>query len=403
MSLHDFFPQNWSKAVELESSWLNEIQQASITSDEERCVLADRPSRMIKVRWTALERTEAQRLVMAFMRAAEDEAAVPLYCDQAVTTAASSGTTIHCPTPTRRFYVGYRLVIVKPDGTYQERTISAFDATTITVTVALTGSFPVGSKAFPLMDCLLALDSDVSFMTDFVGEAEHPWLEVTDERSLPASATDTLPDNVEEIEFPTDTTLPVFPLEIQWAEPVGMSPTRAGERYSMGRGTRTFKQGRRPLMRIRCEVLAALRAEAWTAIQFFDYVRGTTVPFWMLAPVTLLKATAFHVAHVDVEAAGSISDLSDFLRYVAIVNDDGTFALAEVDVVAVAGSDWRITFVDALADVSQAVAVKPAYLVRFAEGAQTEQWDTDGVCRFSIEVREVEGIEENIDIALEDL
>lgn len=402
--IFDYFPHNWLGVLEVESQWMSTIASASKTDDEERCALVERPSRQVKAKWSGLTRADAQRLNFALLRAGQDEIAVPLYSDQAETTAASSGTTINCPTATRRFFVGFDVVIVNGQtGTWEQATVSAMTSSTITTSGALGATYPTGSLVFPLVDCLVSLDGSMNFVNHQVGEADVEWLEVTDSRTLPAAAADTLPTGVDEIEFPTGTTLPIFPSEIQWAEPVRLQAQRAGERYTRGTGTVVYKRGTRPLMGIQLEVLATDRDEAWQQIQFFDYCRGSVLPFWLLAPVLTLEAVAFNVGYIDVEQIGNLADLEEFLRQVAVIADDGSFQLATVSTILEVGDIWRISFVDALPSVAGAARALPAYLVRFASDAQTEEWVTTECCRFQVQVTEVAGLEETVETPLESI
>jgi hypothetical protein len=397
-SLYDLFAHNWAASVGVETTWLDAITTSTTTGQEERVTLVERPRRRLEFTWRALSRAQAQRMHFALFRAANDELRVPIYCDQAITTASSSGTTVNAPTANRRLFVGSRFALVAADGTFQERIIDSLTSSTITPTVALTGTVAAGARVFPLIDAQVVLDSVKAWETNEGGSVSAVFLEVTDSRTLPSAAADTLPTDVSEATLAPAAALPIYPEAPNWAGGVSLGPIRQGRNFGRGRANRVVTEGTRPLAALSFEVLVRTRAKAWRLIQFFDYVRGRCFPFWVLSPVAILEAAAFATTHVDVVQAGNLADLEDFLHHVAIVKSDGSFELARVSTVTVAGSYWRITFAASISSVATAVSVSAAFLMRFASTAQKEEWVTDEVCRFRPSFVEVQGHDELLDV-----
>lgn len=397
-ALHDAFAHNWAARVGLETTWPDAIATSTTTGQEERCALVERPRRRLEVAWRSMSRAEAQRMHYALFRAATDELRVPLYCDQAVTTASSSGTTVHAPTTYRRLFAGYRFAIVHPDGTFEERVVSSLTSTTITPTVALTGTYPEGSLVFPLLEAQVVLNSTKAWETDEGGAADGVFLEVTQAgRTLPA-ATSALPADVDDVALDPAATLPIYPEVPNWAAPVELGPARQGASFGRGRANSVVTEGTRPLAALAFDVMTETRAQAWRLVEFFDYVRGRACPFWVPSPVDLLEAAAFNVGYVDVVRAGNLADLQAFLQHVAIVKEDGSYELARVASIATAGSFWRITFAASISSVATAVSATAAYLMRFASTAQKEDWLSDEVCRFRFSAIEVQGHDELVEV-----
>ena len=112
--------------------------------------MAYKPYRVLTLTWAPLTREDTQKVLHAIGRIANEEVLVPLYPDQAVTTASSSGTTIHCPTDYRRFEAGHKVVIGVKQGagfsSHEVVTITSVNAGSLTVS-ALTGTYAAGSLA----------------------------------------------------------------------------------------------------------------------------------------------------------------------------------------------------------------------------------------------------------------
>lgn len=401
--IYDFFPHDWNTRPRLEAAWQTSIQRSPYSGQEDRNGLAGRPTRMLTVQWTGMSRADSQRMTLALARAAESEIGVPIYMDQAITTASSSGTTINCPTETRRFFVGYPVVIYDP-GTkaWEERTIESLTTTTITVTVGLSTSFPRGSLVFPVMQATLVPESSIPWVTDFYGKAQSVFLEVTDSRALP-STTDwsALPEGVQEVMVGTALALPIFPGRIHW-EGVTMGVERAVSSQEIGRGTHIEAQGPRPLFAFSLPVLALDRDEAWRMIQFHDYVKGALTPFWLTAPMSMLQAVAWDEDWVEVEKVGNLADLEDFIKTVALVHEDGSKDFRRVTDVTDSGDAFRIVF-DAPIDESDAETVEAAFLVRNKSDAMEEDWITDMHVSFVFDVIEIPDLNEDVEATVEEV
>lgn len=400
--IFDFFPQDWNAHVKLDSLWKTNIQTSPYTGQEERCGLQERPARSQEILWKGMNRDEGQRLALAIMRAGTTEIGVPIYCDQAITTSSSSGTTINCPTTYRRFFETFAFVIYNVrTGTWEEGTIASLTSTTITPNVALGTTYPKGSLVFPIIKCMPLLDQKLPFITNHHGQAQVTFLEVTDENALPSSIGREPPAGVELVTV-NGQEFPIFPGEVHW-ETVELGMFRPGTRYDQGRGTLTQLEGVRPLWTMAFEVLALTRAQAWQMVQFFDWVKGTLSPFWVICPVELLKAVTFDEDWVEVRQVGNGQDIEDFCGTVVVTMEDGSREFARVDEVTDSGDAWRIVYESPMDISAVPVRVDAAFLMRNDQDHQEEDWITDKHCRFRASFRELVSLDEDVEMPTEEV
>lgn len=395
---YDLFQHDWRVSTRVESAWRTLVTEADATLAEERTQLWDRPLRTVTVEWTGVKRAEAHRILMHLMRNGVNQIRVPLYCDQAITTAASSGGTINCPTAYRRFQVG-QLVAIHEVGNggratnVQYRTISAVAADSITVSVALTGTYPTGSRVYPVIVAEVALEQQVSFPTDQVCSVAASFVEV-----LGATALAALRDGAD---YPDaystavvdggDTDHPIFNPPHNWSNAFEAGMLRPGEVFEQGNGRVVHARGTRPLMRWSVSLLFGSRAEAWDFLGFFDAARGRTGVFWFPFPADPWLSKTYATGYVEIEPDGNIEDLQELISHFAVVYTNGTVAVRAIDSVALQGGNWRITPTEALpAGTLDGVSrIVPCILARFEQDAIVEEWVTEEVMRTSFSVREV--------------
>jgi hypothetical protein len=148
-------------------------------------------------------------------------------------------------------------------------------------------------------------------------------------------------------------------------------------------------------------VLTDDRAEAWKLRQFHDYVRGRCFPWWLPHPAAIWAPVTFTTGYVDIEVAGNLADLQDFVDYVALVKTDGTVEIRAVSSITLVSGNWRVAVSSSFSAYAAADVVRfvPAYLVRFREDALVEEWVTDSVCRFQVSAIEVLESEQDAELA----
>lgn len=393
---YDLFLHNWASSVVVSTSWRTLVNEAGNLA-EERIQLWSRPSRLLKVRWSAIGRAEAQRILQHVLRAGTSSIRVPLYSDAAVTTASSSSTTINCPTATRRFAVGARVAIASLSGgrigSFEWGVISAVGGSSLTLSGSLSGTFPAGSLVFPVIVAQALLGADVPFPTAQITDLEITFREVLDSSAI-GPLTDgpgDWPTGTQTESVDSGTAYPILAIKPDWGSSITAGFVRPGQSYELGRGFGVYGQGTRGLLRWGCEFLISGRADAWELLEFFDACRGRTGAFWWPFPANVWEPLTYTTGYVEIEAAGNIEDLQELVSHFAVEFTDGTVDVRAISSVALQSGKWRITPTEALPSSTLASVrrITPAALVRFEDDVIEEEWITSGLLRTRLVVREL--------------
>lgn len=387
------FLHNWASEVAVETAWQTLVDQAEESLAEERSGLVSRPARTLRIRWTGLSRVEGHRIFLALAAAGLAGLDLPLYCDQAPTTAASSATTINCPTTDRRFAVGKRVVIHSLErgraaDDAETPTIQSIAAGALTLAAPLVGTFPAGSLVYPLVETLPVVEPQVTFLSNDAMEIELACVEPI-EGSIPALVA----AGSDPAGFSLLDQWPIFDVEPNWATGIRFGLVTQSSAYSQGRSSLVEVRGPRPRAAIDFELLASSRAAAFKVLRFFDSRGGRLCPFWLVNPAATWTPTDIAAGYVDVEEAGSAAETEAQLTHVGIVLVDGTVHVREITSVIDNGDTWRIALNPVLPtiDLEDVRRAAPAFFVRFASDTLNESWATDRVCRIGIRTVEVLG------------
>jgi hypothetical protein len=346
--------------------------------------------------WQGLTRHQAQRLLFVLFRMGHQQRKIPLYSDVSFTTAPSSGTTINCPTADRRFVVGQEVLISADDGTGgQFRTISAVGVSTITVSLALIGSYPAKSTVYPVLQAEVLLDGVLAAETDGTCSIEATFGELL-EGSIPGSKTyETLTGD--QAAHPNGEDYFVLAAPVEWGEDLTIAMERSGNQVTLGRDQATHIRGPRPRLRFEFEVTQTSREEHTDLLEFFDAHRGRLIPFFFVNPLTVWQAEAIGTSTVDVEPGEDVDDPLSFVEFVVIMTTAGATHVREVmNVQEIAGPLWRLTLGAAIPalTIEQVERVSTAHFVRFASDSLEEEWETDQVCVSKLSLVEVLGEQE---------
>lgn len=382
----DLLLHNWVDRARVRTSWSTDVTTSPATGAEQRLgLLGEKPKRSIDVTWTAWDRVLGLRLLTMIQRATDQAPKIPLYPDQAFTTASSSGTTINCPTGTRRFTVGSQVVIHERDSegrasNPQFRTVDSKTSSTIVVTSALTGSYPAGSVVYPVLLCHKVLDLSGTAFTDGTFEVK-----ATFEEDLGPLSLD--PTNAQEADQ-------VFVLDPDWAEAVEIGVVRSGVKTASGRGEQVSTQGVAPSLTFSFTVTEFTRDQVYSILEVFDGCRGALVPLWLVSPLVVFEPVAIAANHVDVEvpAGATLGDVDDYVRYLGIRLEDGSVEIVTVTGITLqAGPVWRIAFSEATAaTLDEILSVTTAHHVRFQEDELEEEWVTDEAAQVTLSFVEVQ-------------
>lgn len=388
-------PVDWAYQVVLATTYQTIIARSATTLTEERRALSLRPTRDLRVVLTGMSQADTWRLETFLMRRVRSRGPVPLYCDQSLVTASSTGTTIHCDTTFRRFHAGGRVLVYKPwsngivsvsqADVAEYALIDSLTASSLTLkSSGLTNTYPAGCIVMPVIDAEASLDGGfLSLLTDRVGSAEITANEVLGPSALPQT------EDGDPTGYDTHTDgHPILSLDPNWDSAQETLLTHDGTSDRAGRTNHTWLQGPAHRTGHRLIFSALDREEADKIRRFFDSRVGMLKPFWLVSPQTYFTILARPGA-IDVE----LTEFFDItaLRYIAIVMKDGTVTIHEADSTSVTGGMRRIELSptpDAF-DVADVERISPAHFVRFAQDTLTETWDTDGVCAIDLETVEV--------------
>lgn len=390
----DYLPANWVTGLEMLTTWTTQVDVAEARQAETRRNLVDSPRRTLRARWSGLNRAAATRMVLELQRAAAGARRIPLYQDVAVTTATSSSTTINCPTATRRFYVGGLVCIVLADGTGVEfATIDSFTSSAITLTGALTGSFPAGSLAFPAITTEVATEARLSVLTDHLAEVDVTFVEA-DTTMQAAGSWSALASygftQVSSFAYLLD-------VEPEWAGGVNMRLRRPGGANIYGRAQRVTTTGPRALWSIDLQFTFENRAQFFAFLQFFDAHRGRSLPFWVECPLSLWEPVAVTTTYLEVAQVGDASDYPAFVESdgsgspnLLIVKTDGSRVIVPItDTTEPGGGVFRLAASLPSMTLSEIARASLAFFVRFESDTMTETWQTSEVAEVVTSVVEL--------------
>ena len=382
--LPNLFRADWRVNVRVNDGFETDVTYSRVDGSEERQQLLEKPERTLVVTFRELTRDDASQLWMNLIRSAKDRLVMPLYCDQMITTASSTGTTINVPTALRRLSVGARVVIFdvgsdgRPDQVEYD-TIDTINANDIELATGLSNTYAAGAYVFPTMDIEIDLKSSRGIsQTDQTFEVSFQATEKIGASGLdPLVAANTTPSG-----FSTYLGDPILHIEHDWAAVVRSSVTSIGEDYGLGRGRVVRPQGERPMVRYDLQLNELTRADVWPVLEFMESRCGRAYPSWLVAPQTLFTPTAITTTYVEVEVSGNIEDVQDFFDYIGILETDGTITIRGISSVSLVSGKWRIAFdstitAPALSDVR---GVTSAHHVRLARDNYQESWVTDEVC-----------------------
>lgn len=387
----DFFFGNWVENQTMETSWPCDVITSFETDSEERRCLTTKPRRVIKVNWTGMTAQESARMFMQLLRSQDGMVEIPIYADVAFVTN-QAGAVLTCVTSNRRFNAGFKVVVVSPDGQTVERgTILSLTSSQITLTSALTNSFPSGSYVFPILDVLPKLGHSAEWLHDQLINLQTTFVEHPGSLALP-SLVPTFGDAPSG--FSTYNSLPILDLGLNhnWKINTDLRVGRSGSIFQQGKAPGVDLAGLRPITSFLMELSPLTKAEAFSMLEFFDSRRGRCLPFWMIPPFSLFTPVAALGADLTIEALENIADISDFVPYVAVEKKDGTLIFRDVSSVATGSpGEWVITPGSAwpatpLADIAR---VSVAYLCRFSNDVIEEEWVSDEACRIAFSVTEL--------------
>lgn len=394
------FLHNWTSGVSMDTEWQDVIEASADAMVEERAGYASRPRRTITVRWDAVTRAELHRLFFLMARQqGQDYLFVPLYQDVSVTTSSSSGTTINCPTTTRRFYAGQTVFIFSIVGgrpsNVQRATIDTVGGSSLTLTGALTGSYAAGAVVLPTILVHPTIRAGANAMCEGVGSFEQTFFEqANDDASLPALA-DYADIAGDREAFTAADGEDYYLLHVgpNWASQVNLTAERSGNEIALGQDRVIAPRGPRARYGFKFSALAADRDEVWDLLKFWDAHRGRLVPFFVANPLTIWTVTNLATGWVEVTRSGDIDDPAGFASYLFLETTDGTHYVRQITGTTDSSGDNRLAVSPVLPvlTANQIRRATTAHLVRFASSALREEWASSSVAQVAFDLVEVLG------------
>jgi len=375
---------NWERLVSISRSFETDITRSAETRVETRRAFWSKPLLTLKVRFTGLNKEDANRLNMNLHRLSHQINPFPLYSDLSKITATSSDTSIFADFSNRRFFIDGRIVIFTvgadgPTSVEYGTILDTISSSEISLDEALSGTFDPASGVhivMPIIDCKLNLSGKMKVLTDQKNDVEIEVQQIQGLSALPPTATD-IPGIYTEF-----TSIPIFFIRPNWTGEVDIEIIRPGREEKSGRSTIVTEKGDRPVHAFSFSMMFDNRSDAWDLIELYDYCRGRWQPIWIINPHTLWTLVAITASYIDIVAVDNANDVSEFYRQVAIIENDGTITIGVIDKVADNDTTLRITFTSSIASINLADVerVTSAHLSRFSEDSQEEIWMNDGVC-----------------------
>lgn len=394
MAVYDYFPHNWANNVTMSTEWTTQVDVSESRLAETRRCLVPYPRRTIAVRWSGLDKAAATVLLFELVRSGSGDRRIPLYQDQAETTATSSGTTINCPTDYRRFYVGGMVLISSEDGTSAEwATIQSLTSSALTLSSGLTGSFAAGSRVFPVAIVDALLDAQIELLTDQKAQVTAEFAESTTRLPAAGEWADLASYGFSQI----DSFAYLLGIEPEWSDGVVFSMSRPGRQALFDRVDKVVTWGPRPVLTMDLTYTFTTREEFWPFLQFFDAHRGRALPFWVENPLDMWDPVAVTTTSLDITAVGDLEDYTTFVKsieggspFLLIHKTDGTKILSQITgVTSPSAGVFRLAATLPSMSLSDIQKASLAFFVRFSSDSLLETWSTDQVCRVTVSVVEL--------------
>jgi hypothetical protein len=378
-SLAAFLACNWAAGVRVRTAWPVDISTSPGTGAEQRRCASNKPARTLTFTVDSDGARAAVHALHALRRAGYARSLVPLHSDAATLTGAASGATIPCVTAYRRFHAGARVAIVRPlvRGELVERrsfelgAISSVSADHLTLAASVTGSYPAGSRVYPLLECDVVPSGRGRANSGVATSTQFTLAEVPGPTALPASAAMGSPG------------LPTFGGHGIWMPPVNDAAQFGWDRVARSAGSGTARvwelTGDRPVATWGSSATCGSRAAWWGLLNVFDGSCGSLLPLVAVDPLSRFNVIGVAGATVTVEAVGP-SEYWDAVPYFAARSSLTACTVYAISSVTRSGDGTLDTLT-----LSNTLGLTPpeilrataAHLCRFATDYIEETWTSD--------------------------
>jgi hypothetical protein len=381
------FDHNWAEDFTLSGAYSTSITPG-LSADEARRGLQDKPSRVATAKGLTLSRAQAGAFLAQARRSTGTRYYMPVFCDSAVLTTngisiPGSGPTVGCNTSNRRFFVGFKAMVVKWDS--DKRASQVFVGTiqsivdgepgSITFVESPGFSLTTGMSIYPAIECSVDLDVTSNVITDQFVKFDLVGTERIGGTALPALAVaDTIPG--------AETSylgIPIMAIPHNW-DRTETGATRKATTTSVGLDSISEIYGTGAVFTGKMTFRSLSRGEAFRLLKFFDCRVGSLFSFWVpgntsdLQPVSRQSSTVWRV-----QKTVQSSDISE-VRFLAFWGFDGTVNIRRVTTITDGGTYFELTFDSAMpyAAVTDVDRISFASLAKWNSDALEEKWQTDG-------------------------
>lgn len=385
---------NWRDGVQVTTSWTTDVVRSG-TGAESRVRLRRRPVRTQVATLTALRHPSTGALLQSTAGLVSVNNTVPLYADRTRTTEAllSGASVVPCDARFRRFFPGARVAIVTPTAK-----LGAFGPTELAYGRVLEAGddylllygavgtpFPERSFVYPMLDVWAVAATELAVNARNIVESRVTVAE--------RSGTSTLPGLSRVVPTHSDG-LPILDV----AEQRGSSmASREAEVAQSGRDAYVFVPTDVPADSYELDFAFVDRASAFELLSFFDVVRGSADPFWILDPANVFRLVSATSTSVDVVASGHPSIVTTLVPTIGFRARNGSRYVRDIASVDDNGATWTLNFATPL-PTTDLLRVTAAHLVRSATDYVTEEWVTDEAVRMALSL---EALGSEADVAIE--
>lgn len=372
------FMHNWSDGFDCESSYRTSIAN-TLTGDEERLQLLNRPQKTIDTRLTVFSPARRNELLLFMKRASRVGFPIPFYPHRTRITSASASE-LFGDFEFKRFFKGQRVAVVRPrhgDTAYEFRyfaELQQVSSTSLQLKTSVVGD-EANDFVLPLMDVnpVSELDAD---LTGDVLELNASFIQKLGQSALPG-----FPPKI----YPNFQGYPVFEIQPEWSTGITMMVTQLSTRVGSGKDEIVFLMETQPQVNFRLNYTGRNQEAIYDLCQFYDNMKGMRTSFYLISPNNLGTPVEIDgadlVLHMEKEMSAEFSaDIAADVTEVAIITDVGNFYYQSA--AAISGSTLTLTLSPSIGvsfTVQQIKRVSVVRLSRFSTDAMRESWDTDGV------------------------
>lgn len=389
-----FFSHNWATGCSLSSAYETDVAPAADSIAEERRQLLDRPKRTLDVSWTIEGLSNVDTFLVEMRRYLAQDMAVPLYCDvvEVDQVSASGQKYLYCDVTKARFFPNGHVAIIHHNSTgvptveYNQISIKLGSSLVLKNNISTTAT-PGRCQVVPVVHCDQLLSLETTALRNHLYVVSAALTEVYGPSALPPTATDH-PGGFEQYAG-----YPILDLAHNWDKGLTMSLEREGTRHEVGRGTYIDARGERHRVVHKLAFLEE-RDTAWKLINFFDSRRGRLRAFWLTDLEDIWTVLEINMVsnYIAIDPLGDFDAFQDEMDYIGIEFSDGTSAVREAVTVQEVLGVWRVILDSAIPtgySPSDVRRVGRARLCRNKNDSLTENWHTNTICSFEVEVIEL--------------